>query len=325
MVVLKGIRKKLAGATIIRIRKERKIMNIMILVNKDFEYAGYRAGVDSRIRANAASNLNEIAYDTGIGPDKLHMSRMYKLGVNTVREYCICYLFPAGANTSNSEMKYSLVRNLIKQEAEKNFIDLIISVSTGESTPAVEDEYKTVNGCVYIGHKFFVRDCRDCDQNTTSYLKVDNQYYKGLVDNKIFDLITSKKVQIEAGMKTTPRTPNPKPFVCADKDIVSLGVVNVVNYSAYGDADPTTYKEYIAKGQVGLPVCLETTHVVVKMAEDAVMGDRTPVLFVTPIVDRYEHFNDDVDDKWGHQNLTSSYNAGVVVANILENVINELY
>ena len=40
---------------------------------------------------------------------------------------------------------------------------------------------------------------------------------------------------------------------------------------------------------------------------------------------RYRHFNDDVDDKWGNQNLTCSYNAGVVVANILENVINELH
>ena len=70
---------------------------------------------------------------------------------------------------------------------------------------------------------------------------------------------------------------------------------------------------------------METTLIVVKMAEDAVMGDWTPVLFVTPIVDRYRHFNDDVDDKWGNQNLTCSYNAGVVVANILENVINELH
>lgn len=301
-------------------------MNIMILVNKDFEYAGYRAGVDSRIRANAASNLNVIAYDTGVGPDKLHMSRMYKLGEHTVKEYCISYLFPAGANTSNSEMKYSLVRNLIKQENEKNKIGLIISVSTSESTEKAEEGYDSLNGCVFIGDKFYVRDCRDCDTSTTSYLKVDNQYYNGHVDETIYDLLKTKKVQLKTGMKTAPRVPNPNPFVYVDTDIISLGVVNVVNYSAYSDADPKTYDEYKDNKKYNeIPVCLETTHVVVKMAEDAVMGDRTPVLFVSPIVDRYRHFNDDVDDKWGNQNLTCSYNAGVVVANILENVINELH
>ena len=45
---------------------------------------------------------------------------------------------------------------------------------------------------------------------------------------------------------------------------------------------------------------------------------KIPVLFVSPIVDRYESFDIDVDGKWGQQNAMSSYNAGVVVANMLE-------
>ena len=300
-------------------------MNIMILVNKDFEYAGYRAGVDSRIRANAVPSLCEIACDTGVGPDKSHISRMYKVGDNTIREYCISYLFPAGANTSNSEMKYALVRNLIKQESEKYDIDLIISVSTSESTEDAQGEYDSVNGCVFIGNKYFARNCRDCDMDSESYLEVRNQYYKGLVDQKIFDSIEENKDKIKTGMKVPPNTPNDNPFVCGSYDFVSLGIINVMNYSGYETADPKTYDEYIDKGKIGKPVCLETTHAVVKMAEFAVLEHKTPVLFVSPIVDRFKHFGDDVDGKWGGQNLTSSYNAGVVVANMMEYVINNLY
>jgi hypothetical protein len=287
-------------------------MKIMILVNKDFEYAGYRAGIEKLMMLNKIPDLKMVSRDWSIGPSKNSPSCIYKLGNHIVREFCISYLFGAGENTSNSQKKLDLVMNLIDCENP----DCIISVSTSESTPAKEGSKRSFNGCVFMGTKFFAKDCRTLDSATQSHLYVPKGWcvQNSPICADFFDIVNKNSKNIADGMESVPQNPARKLTVFADNEYVSLGIINVMNYSCYEKADPETYNEFIKDhSSEGKPICLETTHAVVKMAA----GERR-VLFVSPIVDRYNQFKNDVDNTWGNQNAIGSYNAGIVVANMLE-------
>ena len=64
---------------------------------------------------------------------------------------------------------------------------------------------------------------------------------------------------------------------------------------------------------------IETTYGIVKMSATEAAADKQPcpVLFVSPITDRYRHFDDDVDDA---QNHIAGYNAALVVGVLMENM-----
>ena len=300
-------------------------MNIVILVNKDFEYEGYRDGIDSR---NNCTKLNLVFEDTTAGPDKMTPSRIYKLADTTIKatEYCIRYMFPKDENSSNSEVKYGLLNDLLSNRIEDR-IDYIISVSTSESTPESQggdSDTHSVNGCVFLGNRFFARDCRDKDPSSDSHLKVPDKFdicpeiYPGFYKDLS---VEDTKKKIADGM--SDKVPNKKAdsmFVDADEKNASLGVINVIDYLKYEEADEATYEKFKKTSPYNyIPVGLETTHAVVKMAADE--NYKIPVLFVSPITDRYLRFNDDVK---GKQNYYCSYNAGVVVANLLDFIAGKL-
>ena len=301
-------------------------MNIVILVNKDFEYDGYRDGIDSR---NNCTKLNLVFEDTTAGPDKMTPSRIYKLADTTIKaaEYCIRYMFPKDENSSNSEVKYGLLNDLLSNRIEDR-IDYIISVSTSESTPESQggdSDTHSVNGCVFLGNRFFARDCSNIDRDSGSHLVVTEKidiseevypgFYKDLSDK-------GNKDRIAKGMERVPNKPADNMFVDANEKNTSLGVINVVHYDKYEEADKRTYDDFIGVNSFvndSIPVGIETTHAVVKMAADE--NYKIPVLFVSPITDRYLRFNDDVK---GKQNYYCSYNAGVVVANLLDFIADKL-
>ena len=118
---------------------------VLILVNKDFEYAGYRAGVEYQMTAGNAPSVTLVKRDASRGPNKMNASCEYtfKQGKEeiSVKEFCISYLFADGENTSNSEIKYKYLQKLIAQELP----DFVISVSTSESTKESQGEYESIN------------------------------------------------------------------------------------------------------------------------------------------------------------------------------------
>ena len=307
-------------------------MNIMILVNKDFEYAGYRESVEHLITSKKTPHLHITGRKAGNFYDFFEPSCEYELvtdsGTHQIREYCISYLFSEKENSSNSEIKFKHLQNLLAKEAENGgFVpDYIISVSTSESTSEMQAN-GSVNGCVIMGSKFYAKDCRELDEpKETSNLDVDTPYMENIPPfYNFFNLINGNQQILTDGIKPMPYYSANKLSCITNPNYVSLGVINITNYACYSVADPKTYEEFKEKFQKDekykslIPEGLETTHAVVKMA-----AGNIPVLFVSPIVDRYEHFNDDVDGKWGNQNRTGSYNAGVVVANMLEYFRNEL-
>ena len=295
-------------------------MNIMVLVNKDFEYAGYQAGIFQQLLDKKIPDLHVIAKDTGTGPAKFVPSCVYKLGADEVREFCISYLFETGRSTSNSEEKLELLQELICDEKP----DLIISVSTTETTPKgqeCEPKAATKNGCVFMGSQFYAKDCRKYDPSTKSHLYVKEPWFRldvPPVFDGLYGFIKAKQNAIAEGMLQVPNYPAEKTTVYADEKYVSLGVINVMNYDRYGDADKATYDEFRSMAtEDQQPIGLETTHAVVRMAAEAT-PDPIPVLFVSPIVDRYKCFNEDVGKSWDEQNFISSYNSAIAVTNLLE-------
>ena len=287
-------------------------MKIMVLVNKDFEYAGYRAGIEKLMMLNKVPDLKIVSRDWSIGPNKKRPSCIYKLGDHIIREFCISYLFEAGESTSNSQKKLNLVMDLIGDENP----DYIISVSTGASTPSLGESNCSFNGCVFMGTKFFAKDCQMLDPTTQSHLHVPKGWYieNAPICDDFFAIVNKHSKSIANGMETVVQNPADKLTVYANKEYVSLGVINVMDYACYKNADPESYNEFIKTySSENVPVSLETTHAIVKMA-----AWQKPVLFVSPIVDRYENFDNDVDGMWGNQNAIGSYNAGTVVANMLE-------
>ncbi len=302
-------------------------MNIMILVNKDFEYAGYREGVEHRITSLKTPHLHITGRKAGTIYNFFEPSCEYDLvtdtGTHKIREFCISYLFENGENSSNSEKKYEHLKKLIATEKP----DYIISVSTSESTSEMQGN-GPVNGCVIMGTKFYAKDCRDMDvPKAQSKLEVLDYAENYPLFYNFYNLINANQQTLTDGMRPVKNYSANTLSCITDYKYVSLGVVNITNYACYKDADPATYKEFKGKSEYKdyIPEGLETTHTVVKKAaKEAIAEKDIPVLFVSPIVDRYERFDDDVDGKWGEQNRKSSFNAGVVVVNMLEYFRNEL-
>ncbi|MBR0487847.1 MAG: hypothetical protein IJJ70_09130 [Treponema sp.] len=54
-------------------------MNIMILVNKDFEYAGYRSGIEYQMTTGKTPHLNVTSRDTSPGREKFTPRCEYRL------------------------------------------------------------------------------------------------------------------------------------------------------------------------------------------------------------------------------------------------------
>lgn len=86
------------------------------------------------------------------------------------------------------------------------------------------------------------------------------------------------------------------------------------------------YKEAAkAKGfDFGIPVGIETTHGVVRMAAGNVYSADVPVIFVSPITDRFVRFDVDVTsteketEKTKKQNYVCSYKGGVALGCIMK-------
>ena len=295
-------------------------MNIVILVNKDFEYEGYREGFDRRIAIGKVHRVKTVSQDLSKGPDKMKPSCIYFWDIgHTATEYCISYMFPDPKHSSNSEDKYKLLDELFNKWIEDK-IDYIISVSTSESTPegqGGDSETHSVNGCVFLGNRFFARDCSYLDPTSESHLKVPAKFdvcpeiYPGFYEDLADE---GNKERIMDGMMKVQNRPAEGLSVYADEKNACLGVINVMDYGIYGKADEATYKMFKETSPYNdIPVGLETTHAVVKIVADK--NNKIPVLFVSPITDRYLKFEEDVQ---GNQNHDCSFNAGVVVANLLE-------
>lgn len=221
---------------------------------------------------------------------------------------CIQDLMDPDKGKSNSEEKYRVLPGYIAADKP----DLVISVSTAESTPEGKDN---LNGCVVFGGQYFMFDAKEYDPSSQSNLAVPKKMCTYEYDKKLFKLL-DKDLSQEAGkkFKKPENHPADKMRIEAASNYACVGVVNVEDYKAYEKADPAAYSAYLKKDHKHYPpMSIETTHGIVRISTPK----ETSVIFVSPIVDRYHKFAEDVS---GHQNEFCSYNAGVAVAEYIKRI-----
>jgi len=287
---------------------------VVILVNKDFEYAGFIEGLRDTVTVHAGNNGRhaECRFDNVIADI-----------------YCIQNLFKEGENSSNSEIKYGYLRSLFKRNAFRlDEVDAVLSVSTSETTPYSQGKNESCNGCVFVGRRFFISDQQENDPTTLSHLDIGTcasghtEYY---IEAPIMDRIYDRLNFTEMAMRPAYRNSASELKCYANSNFASVGVVNVIDYSCYSKADEDAYAAFRERSyaRYDMPVGIETTHGVVVKALHSVIDDmdlkkEIPVTFISPIVDRYLKFDEDVDGKYGKQNYICSYNGGVATGHILK-------
>lgn len=207
---------------------------------------------------------------------------------------------------SHSQQKAMLLPGYLRD----NDADLVISVSTAESTPSIQPEDSfSLNGSVVLGGGFFTYDAHRFDSESPSHL-APPPFAPNNADERIYDLLASPELQAEAVHRFTapPHAPASPMRILCDPNYICVAAINVVNYRAYEEADPAAYHACIKEHGDKYPATIETTHGIVRMAANG-----RPTIFVSPITDRYKHFAEDVDPQ-GNQNTAASHNAGVTVA-----------
>lgn len=284
---------------------------IAIIVNKRREVEGFLKGLEE---SGFLPNIEIESRKTPPSPcyrmSNLRMSARLEQIDLTIR--CIEDIMPPAdknvpeTSGSHSQQKAMLLPGYLKI----NDAHLVISVSTAESTPSIQPgDTFSLNGSVVMGGGFFSFDAHSFDSESPSHL-TPPPFAANNVDERIYQLLSSPELQTEAVQRfcTPPHSPaNPMQILC-DPNYISVAAINVVNYKAYEKADPAAYHACIEEHGDKYPATIETTHGIVRMAANG-----KPTLFVSPITDRYKHFNEDVDPA-GKQNTAASYNAGVTVA-----------
>lgn len=294
----------------------RTMKRVIVLVNKKKELEGFLEGTE------------KVLWEKPVRPlacREVGFAGRYQFSSFVADVYCIENFFKTARNdrsSSNSEKKFDILTKLLRRRR----CDYVVSFSTSESTPESQGGESggakakhTANGNVFVGSRFYLRDCADCDPKTESRLPVKRAYYgkRSQFLKKLFDEINAS--DITADMETVPANSVKRNLLCctADEEYVALDVVNVMNYECYEDADKAAYETFKGGSWRGEPVGIETTHGVVRKAvEDAKLRYPKPeVIFVSPITDRYLCFKYDVGAD-GKQNKACSKNGGVATAHI---------
>ena len=193
-----------------------------------------------------------------------------------------------GVNTSSSLEKYKVLPQAIAADAA----DLIISVSTANyPDPAV-----THNGTVVLGGNFFIHDGNPDSHADPEHNLIDDRVGTFIASNvapAVFSLAETVNARLHCypggACKLVPPPNFPAPqLVC----------------------DAQALKEFAAAAPEGYTAnSIETTHGVVKISTSG-----EPILFLSPITDRLNHFNEDVTDT---QNYVSAFNGGLALGELL--------
>lgn len=283
---------------------------IEIIVNKSWEVEPFLAAMtDGKIKPIELP-IPDVLLSPRVSGSRMASCRAeYHLKNINVIVRCIEDLMDPDKSASNSEEKYRVLPDYIKADKPS----LVISVSTAESTPAIqpEDDYSE-NGSVFIGGIFYMFDGHPFDPGSGSNLKIPVEYQQNNIPQIIYDLMDDNfGCRVVSKFSPAKNFPANYPKFIAKPLIASIGVINITNYKAYESADSAAYNAFIQKQLPGIPATIETTHGIVRMS-----AGNIPTLFVSPITDRYMHFDDDVD-KEGVQNRIAANNAGVAVAELL--------
>lgn len=289
----------------------RKRPRMAIIVNKRREVEGFLKGLEE---SGFLPNIVIKERNTPPAPcyrmSALRISASLERMDLTIR--CIEDIMPpADKNVPETSGSHSQQKAMLLPGYLRDYdADLVISVSTAESTPAIQSgDTSSQNGSVVLGGGFFTFDAHCFDLRSPSQL-MPPSFAANNVDERIYQLLSPPELRTEAVQRfcTPPHSPADPMQILCDPNYISVAAINVVHYQSYEQADPAAYHACIKEHGDKYPATIETTHGIVRMAANG-----KPTIFVSPITDRYKHFDVDVDPA-GKQNTAASYNAGVTVA-----------
>jgi hypothetical protein len=228
---------------------------------------------------------------------------VFTLHHTVVEVWCVSDLlehFPDESRyQSSSERKAERLPLVLQGRAP----DLVVAVGTA----AFPSSSENLNGSVVVGTHVFAHD-GDPSNTYSRWAWTFDTLVKSALPSDAFRTMTAVGAQLQPRLLAAPRAPSSQRVFLAQHDLVSLGSVNVTDYAKYGPSDGAAVKAF-RDAKTGLPAgSLETTHAVIR----ASLGDR--FLFVSGIVDRLGHFDDDVGEIAYPQNLVGAHNAGVAIA-----------
>lgn len=231
---------------------------------------------------------------------------IFRMDKITAEIWCISDLlagYPDNAcHQSSSEIKMIELPHIFNYPA-----DLVIAVGTAASYPTDVSN----NGSVIIGTKVFMHNSHPKGENPCSNWQVgpfDEMVESSLTKDR-FTQIVSNLCCIPKLFLVARNNPAEELGIVPDYDYVALNSINVTDYSEYEAKDNETLCAYHQHCSDDNRRSLETTHGLIRVAA----GENAPFLFVSGIVDRVGHFDDDVSDTPCSQNTVGAYNAGVTV------------
>jgi hypothetical protein len=187
--------------------------------------------------------------------------------------------------------------------------DLVIAAGTA----AFPDAAQNHNGSVMVGTKVFLHDGQPGNADSPWVGTFDQVIASDLgVDS--FRAITSVAAYVVPRLIPAPNAPSSERSLIAQYEAVAIGNVNVTNYKLYATTDPLAVDAYMARDSAGNrvnpdpPQSLETTHGIIREQ----LGSQ--FLFVSGIVDRFGHFDEDVGTIDYAQNFVGAHNAGIAIA-----------
>jgi hypothetical protein len=173
------------------------------------------------------------------------------------------------------------------------------------------------NGSVVIGTQCFLHNAKPGGANP------DSNWQAGPFDRVLSSTLTQSQfaaltsldspLRPEASLRLLPPplAPSLCPSFLADFTAVAVGSLNVTDYRDYDATDKETLDAFAAASARAVLGSLETTHGLIR----SLGVDR--FLFVSGIVDRLLHFNEDVGPRTYAQNTVGAHNTGVALAFLL--------
>jgi hypothetical protein len=288
-------------------RNEKK--RVVVIVNKKWEYHAVICVLINDSARPSVSNFPEPVYNL---KKRLSDPRAVIEFTNSVCEiWCISDLLEKYSKEFQSSSQRKMEElNSVYQFSSK-IPDLVIAVGTAASFPS----NLSLNGSVIVGTKTFLTQCHPNNENKFSNWEKGpfNQLIHSPLNENDFNIITSIETTPHSATKNFLVPPNnPDKMggrLLANYENVALSMVNVTDYSEYDEMDRKTITAFKKKYKSSLYHSLETTHGLIRISA----GVSTPFIFISGIVDRAGHYNQDVKPKSYSQNTTGSHNAGVVL------------
>jgi hypothetical protein len=237
--------------------------------------------------------------------------------VFAVEVWCVSDLLDNATDlsTSSSSAKALHMKEKLFKQGEA-LPDLVIAVGTAGTASEVPNR----SGGVAVGGQVFLHNAHlpntpdanpksnwsDPLQDTLIPPSTDKEFFEQLA---AFDSAT-------ALLHFLPlrRSASSSPVITTGLTDVGLGTLNVTDYNEYKFKDPETVVSFTVQGHSSMPVSLETTHGLIRLASDP-----APFLFVSGITDTFLHFDDQVGvpAMADAQNFAAAYNAGITVRYML--------